>query len=44
MVRALTDESARRLTALETYKRELLRWNEKINLIGPEAKRISTST
>lgn len=23
---------------LETYKRELLRWNEKINLIGPEAK------
>lgn len=23
--------------ALETYKRELLRWNEKINLIGPEA-------
>lgn len=23
---------------LETYKRELLRWNEKINLIGPEAR------
>jgi len=23
---------------LETYKRELLRWNERINLIGPEAK------
>jgi 16S rRNA (guanine527-N7)-methyltransferase len=23
---------------LETYQRELLRWNEKINLIGPEAK------
>jgi 16S rRNA (guanine527-N7)-methyltransferase len=22
---------------LETYKRELLRWNERINLIGPEA-------
>jgi 16S rRNA (guanine527-N7)-methyltransferase len=24
--------------ALETYKRELLKWNERINLIGPEAK------
>jgi 16S rRNA (guanine527-N7)-methyltransferase len=24
--------------SLETYKRELLRWNERINLIGPEAK------
>jgi 16S rRNA (guanine527-N7)-methyltransferase len=23
---------------LETYKRELLRWNERINLIGPEAE------
>jgi len=23
---------------LETYKRELLHWNERINLIGPEAK------
>ena len=23
---------------LETYKRELLRWNERINLIGPEAR------
>ena len=23
---------------LNTYKRELLRWNERINLIGPEAK------
>jgi len=23
---------------LETYKRELIRWNERINLIGPEAK------
>jgi 16S rRNA (guanine527-N7)-methyltransferase len=23
---------------IETYKRELLRWNERINLIGPEAK------
>ncbi len=23
---------------LETYQRELLRWNERINLIGPEAK------
>jgi 16S rRNA (guanine527-N7)-methyltransferase len=23
--------------ALEIYKRELLRWNEKVNLIGPEA-------
>ena len=23
---------------LETYKRELLRWNERINLIGPEVK------
>jgi 16S rRNA (guanine527-N7)-methyltransferase len=23
---------------LETYKRELLRWNERINLVGPEAK------
>src|SRR4051812_14079888 len=23
---------------LETYQRELLRWNEKINLIGPKAK------
>lgn len=26
------------MNALETYKRELLRWNEKINLIGSEAK------
>ncbi|MEA2336292.1 MAG: rRNA (guanine527-N7)-methyltransferase [Thermoanaerobaculia bacterium] len=26
------------MKALETYKRELLRWNEKINLIGPAAK------
>ena len=26
------------MNALETYKRELLRWNERINLIGPEAK------
>ena len=25
-------------TLLETYKSELLRWNERINLIGPEAK------
>jgi 16S rRNA (guanine527-N7)-methyltransferase len=25
------------MNALETYKRELLRWNERINLIGPEA-------
>jgi 16S rRNA (guanine(527)-N(7))-methyltransferase RsmG len=25
-------------SSLETYKRELLRWNEKINLIGPEAR------
>ena len=24
--------------ALEIYKRELLRWNEKVNLIGPEAR------
>jgi len=24
--------------ALDLYKRELLRWNEKINLIGPEAR------
>jgi 16S rRNA (guanine527-N7)-methyltransferase len=24
--------------ALETYKRELLKWNERINLIGPEAR------
>jgi 16S rRNA (guanine527-N7)-methyltransferase len=24
--------------SLELYKRELLRWNERINLIGPEAK------
>ena len=24
--------------ALEVYKRELLRWNEKVNLIGPEAR------
>ncbi|HSY51971.1 MAG TPA: RsmG family class I SAM-dependent methyltransferase [Thermoanaerobaculia bacterium] len=23
---------------IETYKRELLRWNERINLVGPEAK------
>lgn len=23
---------------LETYKRELLRWNERINLVGPEVK------
>src|ERR1051326_5468718 len=23
---------------LETYKRELLKWNERINLIGPEAR------
>lgn len=23
---------------LDTFKRELLRWNEKVNLIGPEAK------
>src|SRR5436190_23568758 len=23
---------------LDTYKRELLRWNHRINLIGPEAK------
>lgn len=23
---------------METYKRELLKWNERINLIGPEAK------
>lgn len=23
---------------IETYKRELLRWNEKVNLIGPEAE------
>jgi 16S rRNA (guanine527-N7)-methyltransferase len=26
------------MTPLEIYKRELLRWNEKVNLIGPEAK------
>ncbi len=26
------------MDALTTYKRELLRWNERINLIGPEAK------
>ena len=25
-------------SSIETYKRELLRWNESINLIGPEAK------
>jgi len=25
--------------ALEIYRRELLRWNEKVNLIGPEAKK-----
>jgi 16S rRNA (guanine527-N7)-methyltransferase len=25
--------------ALELYKRELLRWNERINLIGPEVRR-----
>jgi len=25
-------------SSLKTYKRELLAWNEKINLIGPEAK------
>ena len=25
-------------SSLDAYKRELLRWNEKINLIGPEAK------
>jgi 16S rRNA (guanine527-N7)-methyltransferase len=24
--------------SLQTYRRELLRWNERINLIGPEAK------
>ena len=24
--------------AVETYKRELLKWNERINLIGPEAR------
>ncbi|HEX9405864.1 MAG TPA: RsmG family class I SAM-dependent methyltransferase, partial [Thermoanaerobaculia bacterium] len=23
---------------LDIYKRELLRWNEKVNLIGPEAR------
>jgi 16S rRNA (guanine527-N7)-methyltransferase len=26
------------MNALETYKAELLRWNDRINLIGPEAK------
>jgi 16S rRNA (guanine527-N7)-methyltransferase len=26
------------MTQLEVYKRELLRWNDKVNLIGPEAK------
>ena len=26
------------MDALNTYKRELLRWNERINLIGPEAR------
>lgn len=26
------------MSALETYRSELLRWNERINLIGPEAK------
>ncbi len=26
------------MTVLETYKRELLRWNRKINLIGPEVE------
>ncbi|MDP9360487.1 MAG: class I SAM-dependent methyltransferase [Acidobacteriota bacterium] len=25
-------------SSIDTYKRELLRWNERINLIGPEAK------
>jgi 16S rRNA (guanine527-N7)-methyltransferase len=25
-------------SSIDTYKRELLRWNESINLIGPEAK------
>ena len=27
-----------RHSSLATYKRELLKWNEKINLIGPEAR------
>jgi 16S rRNA (guanine527-N7)-methyltransferase len=31
------DGTARRTERLDTYKRELLRWNERINLIGPEA-------
>jgi len=26
------------MTQLDIYKRELLRWNDKVNLIGPEAK------
>jgi len=26
------------MTPLDIYKRELLRWNEKVNLIGPEAR------
>ena len=26
------------MTQVEIYKRELLRWNDKVNLIGPEAK------
>jgi 16S rRNA (guanine527-N7)-methyltransferase len=30
-------DGARETERLETYKRELLRWNERINLIGPEA-------
>src|SRR5664279_3434789 len=31
------DDTAGKTAKLETYKLELLRWNERINLIGPEA-------
>jgi 16S rRNA (guanine527-N7)-methyltransferase len=31
------DDTAGVTVRLQTYKRELLRWNERINLIGPEA-------
>jgi len=31
------DDTSAIAPRLETYKRELLRWNERINLIGPEA-------
>jgi 16S rRNA (guanine527-N7)-methyltransferase len=31
------DDTAGQMPRIETYKRELIRWNERINLIGPEA-------